>query len=172
MEIWDIYDNCFNKTGRTHIRGEKLSNGDNHLVVHIYPVNSKGEILIQKRLDTVEWMPGYWAATGGSAVSGEDAWSACFRELQEEMGIEAQLENSEYCFMVKRHDNFCTVWVIKSDITLEELQLQQTEVADAIWATPEEIRRMIEEGIFINYNYIDYLFDYIKGEQHASTESI
>jgi len=63
--------------------------------------------------------------------------------------------------MVKRHDNFCTVWIIKTDITKEELKLQQTEVADAKWATPGDIRRMIKEGIFINYNYLEYLFDYI-----------
>ena len=48
MEQWDIYDKCFVKTGRTHERGKTLEEGDYHLVVHIYPINSKGQILIQK----------------------------------------------------------------------------------------------------------------------------
>lgn len=53
MELWDLYDGCFKKTGRTHERGKPLPEGQYHLVVHIYPINRKGEILIQKRLDTV-----------------------------------------------------------------------------------------------------------------------
>lgn len=162
MELWDVYDNCFNKTGRVHVRGEKLADGDNHLVVHIYPVNGKGELLIQKRQDSLGWKPGYWAATGGSAVAGEDAWSACRRELAEELGITADTRNSENCFMVKRHDNFCTVWIVRTDITMEELRLQAAEVADARWETPMEIHRMVREGSFIDYDYLEYLFHYIK----------
>lgn len=164
MELWDIYDNCFNKTCRTHVRGEQLVQGDNHLVVHIYPVNSKGEILIQKRQDTLGWKPGYWAATGGSAVVGEDAWTACRRELQEELGILAETENSENCLMVKRHDNFCTVWIIRTDIRLEQLILQSAEVADVKWATPMEIRNMVKEDTFIDYDYLEYLFNFIRNK--------
>lgn len=164
MELWDVYDNCFNKTGRTHVRGEKLAEGDNHLVVHVYPVNSNGELLIQKRLDTISWKPGYWAATGGSAVTGEDAWTACQRELLEEMGIQAEKEQSEYCYMVKRHDNFCTVWIVWTDIEIDALSLQPTEVADAKWATQEEIQAMVKEGKFIDYCYLDYLFNYINNK--------
>ena len=33
-------------------------------------------------------MPGEWAATGGSAVSGEDSLAAALRELNEEIGFE------------------------------------------------------------------------------------
>lgn len=162
MELWDVYDNCFNKLEGTHVRGEELPEGKHHLVVHIYPVNRKGEILIQKRQDTLSWKPGLWAATGGSAVTGEDAWTACRRELEEELGIVANTQNSENCLMVKRHDNFCTVWVVRTDISIEELKLQTTEVAEAKWVTPMEIREMVEEGTFIDYDYLDYLFNYIK----------
>ena len=52
MELWDVYDVVRNKTGRTMVRGETFAEGDYHLVVHVCIFNSKGEMLIQKRL----WM--------------------------------------------------------------------------------------------------------------------
>lgn len=164
MELWDIYDQCFLKTGRVHERGKPLTKGDFHLVVHIYPVNSKGELLIQKRTENISWKPGYWAATGGSAVVGEDAWTACRRELKEELGIVATRENTSMVLMNRRYDSFMTLWVVKTDISISELKLQPEEVADATWATPQEIRTMIAEGIFVEYNYLEYLFQYIKNE--------
>lgn len=165
MELWDIYDECFIKTGRTHERGKPFASGDYHLVVHIWPVNSKGEFLIQKRVDTISWKPGYWAATGGSAIAGEDAWTACQRELKEELGIEATKQNSSLLLMSKRNNNYMTLWIIKTDIPIQELELQPEEVADAKWATPEEIKLMIEDGVFIGYHYLDYMFEKLEEER-------
>ncbi|MDF2544517.1 MAG: hypothetical protein K0S47_4235 [Herbinix sp.] len=161
MELWDIYDDCFVKTGRFHERGKPLAQGDNHLVVHIFPVNKKGEILIQKRKDTLSWKPGLWAVTGGSAVVGEDAFTACQRELMEEMGVEATKENSYLALMTKRHDHFTTIWVVKTEISIEDVKLQPEEVADAMWATPQKIKAMMEEGTFIDFSYFDFLLQYI-----------
>ena len=49
MELWDVYDHCFQKTGRLHERGNPLPSGEYHLVVAVYPVNSQGQVLIQRR---------------------------------------------------------------------------------------------------------------------------
>ncbi|MBH1940550.1 NUDIX domain-containing protein [Mobilitalea sibirica] len=165
MEIWDIYDDCFMKTGRTHERGKPLAKGDYHLVVHIYPINKKGEILIQKRAETISWKPGIWAATGGSAIAGEDAWTACQRELLEELGIKATKENSTLAFMYKRLDHFSTVWLVKTDIEIKDLKLQKSEVADAKWVTQKQLRKMIADGVFFEYSYLDFLFKLIKLEK-------
>lgn len=161
MELWDIYDDCFINTGRTHERGIPLNKGDNHLVVHIYPVNSKGELLIQKRAETISWKPGIWAATGGSAIAGEDSWTACQRELQEEVGITATRDNTTLIFMNKRQDHFTFIYMVSTDIDVKELKLQKEEVADAKWATQEEIRLMINQGTFITTNYLELLFSYL-----------
>ena len=83
-EIWDLYDGNGQKTGRTMVRGEDVPAGLYHLGVHIWPMNSRGEFLVQKRSMTVQWKPGIWAVTGGSAMAGEDALTAARRELREE----------------------------------------------------------------------------------------
>lgn len=170
MELWDIYDKCFIKTGRTHERGKPLAEGDYHLVVHIYPINSKGQILIQKRTDTVSWKPGYWASTGGSAIIGDDAWTTCQRELWEELGIEATRENASLAMMYRRHNSFCAVWIVRTDVTIDELKLQPTEVADAKWVTREELKAMTKEGIWVDYFYMDFLY-YLIDEEFGTFEN-
>ncbi len=165
MELWDIYDDCFEKTGRIHERGKPLAKGDNHLVVNIYPVNRKGELLIQKRSDNISWKPGIWGATGGSAIVGEDAWTACKRELFEELGIIADKENTLLAFVNKRHDHFTFIYIVWTDIERKDAVLQKEEVSDAKWAAPEEIQQMISQGIFIPYCYLDYLISFIRSEK-------
>lgn len=163
MEYWDIYDACFQKTGKLHERGQTLKEGEYHLVVHIFPVNQRRQILIQKRSDTVAWFPGCWAVTGGSALTGEDCWQACQRELSEEVGIEAQRKDSELIAILKRRDSFNAVWVIRCDVPKEEFILQKEEVADAKWEEIDQIKKMVEHGIFHKYQYFDWLADYIRG---------
>lgn len=161
MELWDVYDHCFQKTGKVHKRGNPLAAGDYHLVVAVFPVNSDRQVLIQKRNPDLKLMPGIWAATGGSAISGEDAWAACQRELKEELGLAATKENAEMIAVFKRLDSYNTVWVVHTDVKVEELSLQQEEVADAKWVGIPELKAMAKEGLFHNYRYLDWVLDYI-----------
>lgn len=161
-EFWDIYDNCFQKTGDIYERGNINTPNVHHLVVHIYPVNSKKQLLVQKRSNEVDWSPGYWAATGGSAIAGEDPWEACHRELFEELGIDALKEQSEMIAMFKRCDSFNAVFIIKTDVSEADLIIQQEEVAKAKWMSADEIRKMAADGIFHQYSYMEWLFDYVE----------
>ena len=56
-EIWDLYDAQGRATGKTMLRGEGVPQGLYHICVHIWPVNSRGELLIQRRALTVQWKP-------------------------------------------------------------------------------------------------------------------
>ena len=53
-EIWDLYDSRGEKTGKTMTRGENIPSGLYHIGVHIWPINDKGEFLIQRRSSTVQ----------------------------------------------------------------------------------------------------------------------
>lgn len=161
-ELWDIYDSCFQKTGKLHVRGDSNQLNQYHLVVHIYPVNKNKELLVQKRSSNVEWFPDMWAATGGSAVAGEDVWEACRRELYEELGIMAEKESSEMAAIFKRTDSFNAIWIIKTEAAINDLILQEDEVAEAKWMYPDEIRAEINKGNFHKYSYMEWLFDYLE----------
>ena len=85
MELWDIMNEDGAITGKTVVRGRTvLGRGEYHLVVHIWVISSNGNFLIQRRSEKRRLMPGEWASTGGSAISGESSLHAAARELKEE----------------------------------------------------------------------------------------
>jgi isopentenyldiphosphate isomerase len=151
MELWDILDAEGNKTGRTIVRGEQLQDGECHLVVHIWILNDKGEFLIQKRADHLTLMPGLWAATGGSVVAGEDGRTAAIREAKEELGLDVDENNFTKLRTIKRQNNFAEVWLVKQNVSIEDLILQVEEVSEAKWVNKEELQGMVKAGVFHNY---------------------
>lgn len=163
MELWDVYNQCMQKTGRTHVRGVPLKEGDYHLIVHVYPVNSKGEILIQKRAPHVKTKANMWATTGGSVIAGEDFYQGGMRELREELGIEVSEEDVRLISVMERPNRFRAVWLVRTDVDISDLKLQKEEVADAMWATPDRIRQMVKSGEFWHYDYLEWLFRKIEG---------
>ena len=86
-EYWDIFDMDRRSTGRQHLRGTPMADGDYHLVVNIWVVNSAGQVLLTQRHPDIPFGL-KWACTGGSAITGEDTLTAALRETREEIGLE------------------------------------------------------------------------------------
>ena len=116
---------------------------------------------MQKRSDTVDNCPGEWAATGGSVQAGEEPLTTAVRELSEELGLTVLPEELQYCLMVRRKDAFCYVYLLKKEIPVEELTLQECEVAAAEWMTVEKMDRMVEERTMHRYVYREMLEGYL-----------
>ena len=151
MEQWDLLDENGNLTGKTMIRGRSMRAGQYHLVVHIWVVDHAGRILLQRRAPTRRLMPGVWAATGGSAVAGENSETAARRELEEELSIVTKPGEMQHVAHLRRRNAFTDVWVLKRDIDETTLTLQAEEVAEVRWVTEQELRVMIVKGEFHNY---------------------
>ena len=151
MERWDLLDENGNLTGKTMIRGRSMRAGQYHLVVHIWVVDNKGRILLQRRAPTRRLMPGVWAATGGSAVAGEDSETAARRELEEELSICTKPGEMQHIAHLRRRNAFTDVWLLKRDVDASSLTLQTEEVAEVRWVTEQELRVMIVKGDFHNY---------------------
>ena len=49
MELFDIYDDDRNRTGRTAERNQKLKDGEYQLIVHVNIMNTQNQLLIQQR---------------------------------------------------------------------------------------------------------------------------
>ncbi len=160
-EIWDLYNSKKQLTGRTMKRGEEIPAGLYHLAVHIWPVNRKGEFLIQKRSATVQWKPNIWAVTGGSAVSGEDSLTAARRELREELGYDARIEEMREIACLRRSNSFCCVYTVMIDQPAEFFSLQKEEVSEVRWCSAAKVSRMVSEGMLYNYgdSYFRMLFE-------------
>mgnify|MGYP002675906033 FL=1 len=152
MEEWDILDQSGNKTGRKMIRGKhRLLHGEYHLVVHIWPFDKDGRLLIQRRSKERKLMPGEWAATGGSAICGEDSVTAAARELGEELGIKVTPEKLLFARRMRRKNSFLDVWFVKVDVDIEKLSLQKEEVSEVRWIEGDRLKYLVKAGRYHNY---------------------
>jgi len=162
MELWNIYDQFRHMTDRIHERGKEMMPGDYHLVVHVWIVNDDGQYLIQRRQPWKIGFPNMWdCSAAGSAIMGDDSEQAAIREAKEEIGIELDMERAERLFTVKFPEGFDDIWLVRQNITMEELHLQEEEVVDARWASEEEIKEMVKNGEFIPFTYFDLLFEMV-----------
>lgn len=164
-EVWDIYDENRIKTGRTMIRGNEIKNGDYHLVVHVCIFNSKGELLIQQRTLNKKSYPGMWdVSVGGSAILGDSSQTAAERETLEEIGLKINLQDKRPRITLNFKGGFDDVYLIKMDVNIDELVLQEEEVSDVKWASLEEVLTLLKENKFVDYdeNLIKFYFSWIK----------
>jgi len=169
MEIFDLYDSNFNMLEKKMVRGTSNESGEYHLVTHIWIRNSEGKYLIQQRNKLDDKVPFQWAATGGAAVTGDGSIKTAMKETYEELGIKVPQEKFE---LVKRYfcedgiANFVTdLYIIKEDILLKDIKIDKVEVRDAAYKTMAEIKEMIQNNMFWNYERIlvrDGYFDLLE----------
>lgn len=164
-ELWDVYDRDRNLTGRKHRRGDPLGDNEFHLVVHVCIFNDKGELLIQERQPWKKVWPGMWdLSVGGSAVAGDDSRRAAEREAFEELGVKLDLGYDYPKFTINVDEGFDDYWIIERNIEPSEFNLQEEEVSAVKWVGREQLLKMIEEGEFIPYLFINTIFD-LKGKK-------
>ena len=90
-EYFDVVDEKNNVVGKAS-REECHKKGLWHRGVHILIINSKSEILLQKRSISKDLYKGYWSdSVGGHVNSGESYEETAQRELKEELGISTKL---------------------------------------------------------------------------------
>ena len=107
-------------------------------------MNSKGEFLIQKRSPNKKFFPNMWSQTGGGVDEGETTLQAALRECKEELGITIDLSNIELILSFKRKFDFVDVWLVKQDIDISNIVLQEEEVSEVKWSSIDEIRELMK----------------------------
>lgn len=99
-EVFDIVDEHNVVVGQG-ARSEVHKNGLLHRAVHIFVFNALGELYLQKRSCIKDSAPGLWGSSAsGHLDAGEDYQGAADRELREELGINATVQevgNLEAC---------------------------------------------------------------------------
>ena len=162
MEVWDIYDVYRRPTGRTMLRGEEVQAGDYHIAVHVIIFNSKGQMLIQQRQSCKKAFPDAWdISVGGCAIQGESSQQAAMREVQEELGLAIDLNNTAPDMTLSFPGGFDDMYIVERELNPEELRLQAEEVKAVRWAEREDILAMLKSGEFVTYRpgLIEVLFD-------------
>ncbi len=161
MEILDLYDENRIKTGKTYIRGEQMPDDTYRLIVHLLIFDDWGNLLIQKRQKTKS-MANLWDITcGGAASAGETSKEAIARELKEELGISLDFTNIRPILTANFKHGFDDFYLVRKNIDLDEVSLQEEEVAACKWASFDEVMDLMDRERFVRYkkNFIRLLFD-------------
>ncbi len=163
MEIWDLYDENKNVTGKYCIRGNEIPDDFYHLVVHVWIKNDKGEYLISQRSEDRPTYPLMWECVGGSVLQGESSLQGAIRETKEEVGIELKEFEGNLIYSkvrkVKNANDIMDVWLFKynGDVKLENATTD--EVRDVKWMTKKQIKVLFETNELVQT--LDYFFEEI-----------
>lgn len=162
MELWDIYDKYRKKTGRTHQKGLKTKPGEYHLAVRVWIVNSKNELLIQRRqYDSKTWAGMWECAASGSAILGDNSRQTAIKETMEEIGLDIEADILEPIFTVKFKNGFDDNYLVRREVNIGDLTLEDEEVVDVKWASMDQIKQMVIDEEFIPFPFLDRIFEII-----------
>ena len=154
LEIWDLYNELREVTGKEHIRGKEIPEGYYHLVVHVWIKNKKGEYLISQRSEDRPAFPLMWECVGGSALKGEDSLSAALRETEEEVGVKLSPEEGKILkSMVGRIVNgvkfsdIVDVWLFEYNGPINLEMATTKEVARAVFFASPFCRKLQNKNV-------------------------
>ncbi len=86
-EMFDLVDERDRVTGQLP-RGEVHARGLRHRAVHLFVLNRRGELWLQRRSPWKDTAPGRWGSSAAGHVdAGEDYLGAVVREAREELGL-------------------------------------------------------------------------------------
>ena len=159
-EIWDLLDEKGNETSETMQAGEAIPEGRYHKGADVWIVNAKNQILIQKRSPNKRLSPNVWAMTGGSVIKGETSLQTIEREVLEELGIKLNVQDLQLITTYQTGDVWLDEYVVRQEIDLYDIVMQETEVSKVKWATYEEIDELFEKGQFLK-NRWEFVRDFI-----------
>lgn len=150
MELWDVYNEKREKTGRTHVRGSvpPLAEGDYHIVIDVWTFLPDGRLLLSQR-DPAKPSGLLWESTGGSITTGESSRIGAVREVEEELGLFINPDELVLLGGIIRNDSLIDVYAtqLPQMIDVEDLSYQIGEVIDAQLVTKEQFFELAEEGV-------------------------
>jgi isopentenyldiphosphate isomerase len=130
--------------------------GDWHKTVHVWIVNSSGELLLQKRSDAKESHPGLWdISSAGHITSGQTSIRAALREVEEELGLTLEPEDLKPLFTIRHQcivnngtfiDNeLSDIYLVSIDmLDFSKLHLQTSEVSEVQWVHYKELKKLLK----------------------------
>ncbi len=176
MEYLDVLDENGDSTGESKSRDEVHKKGIWHRTVHVWILNSRNELLLQKRASRVISWPDMWdISVAGHIVSGDNSFYTVLKETEEEIGLKLGKNDFQFLFTVKNsitinngtyiNNEFNDVYLIKKDLNISDLFFQKEEVSKMEWIRFKELERRIKSGdktIVPQPEEYEKLFSYLK----------
>ncbi len=167
MELLEVLNADGSKSGRISERGVVHREGSPHATAHVWVArkNKQGgfDLLLQKRSQKKDSYPGcYDISAAGHVAAGDDVFNTAQRELEEELGIQAEKETLRYLgsrqtsaqavFHGKPFQNceYSSIYLYQEPVEISELILQESEVEEVIWMDAIRCLESVRSGAFLN----------------------
>ena len=159
MEYWDVYDKKGKWKRRAIRKGESLKNDEYHIIVEGWILRDDGNFIIQRRaLDKKSFAGMWYCSAGGSVISRETPKEGMVREFKEELGVDISEEELHLKRIITEKNTIFYIFLVRKNISLDEIKLQEEEVMDVDLADPNKIRKMVEDKTFIGLDYYEKFF--------------
>jgi isopentenyldiphosphate isomerase len=154
QEPFDILDEEGEKTGATGTYDEVHSGALLHRTVHVWVLNLKGQLLLQKRSKNVRIFPGTWDASAtGHVLAGQESLEGARMEIEEELGLSLLPDKIEHIFTIREYkvlnegthteNAFNDVYLVRCDLAMEEFKIKPSEVEEIRWIDLKEFKEWV-----------------------------
>ena len=141
FELIDYYDENGNHKG---VIDKSIAHKEGlwHKSVHVWMLNDKNQVLLQKRCSDKKLFPNFWDCSfAGHIGAGESSLISALREGEEELGLHLKENELQYLFTVKEEfvyndinsKEFVDVYLVRKNVKIEELKYQKEEVETAAY---------------------------------------
>ncbi|MDU6783620.1 NUDIX domain-containing protein [uncultured Peptoniphilus sp.] len=159
MEYWDVYDKKGKWKRRVIKKGERLKNNEYHIIAEGWILRDDGNFIIQRRaLDKKSFSGMWYCSAGGSVISRETPKEGMVREFKEELGIDISEDELSLKRIITERNTIFYIYLVRKNISLDEITLQEEEVMDVDLADPSKIKKMVEDKTFIGLDYYEKFF--------------
>jgi len=171
-EYFDILDENGNKTGKTKLRCEVHKDGDWHKAIHIWIINNKGDILLQRRCATKDSNPNMLdISCAGHLTAGDNSLSGAIRELKEELNLDIQQEDLQFIKTLKRsskytetfiNNEFDDLYILRTNKSIDDMKFQEEEISELFFVPYKKFKDMVnnkQPDLLMHTEEFDILFE-------------
>ena len=167
MEIIDIFDDYENLIGISE-KDEAHKNKKWHKAVNLYIIDSKGNILLQKRSSFKKQYPNYWSCSvGGHVLSKEEPIDAIVRECYEELNLKIDKINLIHVASYKESNDsnfeFLNTYILKIELDINDISFNTNEISKLKWIHCNDLIKDLEKP---KDNYLINKYEFSKVHEH------
>lgn len=152
-ELIDVLNEDGTKTGYCATKKEIYDKGYWYRSVHIWIINDRHELLMQKRNPHKKTYPNLWALSlAGHVLANETSKETGVRELKEELDLDISPDQLKYLFTIKREQPykntslkvFDDVYLLPWNLDVNNTKLQIEELTDIKFVYYEHLQTILE----------------------------
>lgn len=176
MEMIDVLNEDGSQNGSVVSKKEVHEKGLWHRAAHVWFVNNKNEILLQKRQKNIESHPDKWdISAAGHLSAGDTKLQGALREVEEELSVELEEKDLIRIGEVRnestQHEGkyinkeYVDIYVVCKDLPINDFVIQESEVSEVRYIPLGELKKWVLEkrsDLVLRAEEFKILFHYLE----------